>query len=145
MSPMPRSAPRAARHALIGPVATAGAAIAGLVTIGLVDPAQGGTYLRCPLNALTGHWCPGCGMTRATHQFVTGHPLAALGSNLLWPLFAALLVGAWFSWYRTAQQRPLPRWPLQLSPRTWVVLGMALVVFTVLRNLPADPFSALAP
>jgi Protein of unknown function (DUF2752) len=145
MSPKPRSAASAPRHPLAGPIATATAAVGGLIVVGLVDPAKSGVYLRCPLNALTGHWCPGCGVTRATHQMVTGHPLAALGSNLMWPLFAALLAGAWWSWCRTAQQHPLPRWPLRLSGRTWAVLVATLVAFTVLRNLPGDPFSALAP
>ena len=29
------------------------------------DPAEGG-YPACPLYTLTGYWCPGCGLTRAT-------------------------------------------------------------------------------
>jgi Protein of unknown function (DUF2752) len=145
MTPIHRAATGASRHAVIAPVAAAIGALGGLITVGLVDPANGGRYLSCPFNALTGHWCPGCGMTRATHHLLTGHPIAALGSNLMFPVFAALLIGGWLAWFRTAHGRPVPAWPSRAPTWSWVAMVAAMVIFTVLRNLPIDPFAALAP
>src|SRR6476646_11756481 len=45
----------------------------------------------CPLYALTGFACPGCGMTRAFHALFHGDFLTALDFNALVPVFAVLL------------------------------------------------------
>jgi hypothetical protein len=145
MTAVPQGVPSVRRAALLGPIATAAAAVGGLVTVGLVDPAKGGAYLRCPLYSMTGIWCPGCGMTRAAHHLATGHPLAALGSNLLLPVFAALAFGAWFTWLQTARGRGLPAWPARAPRWSWAAIGVAMIVFTVLRNISVTPFDALAP
>src|SRR5436190_21339343 len=39
----------------------------------------------CPVLRLTGHRCPGCGMTRAVFYLLSGRPRAALRANRLWP------------------------------------------------------------
>jgi hypothetical protein len=67
---------RARTHLLV-PAVLAG----GLV---LWDPARRGGPPLCPYRALTGHSCPGCGLTRSAgsllrgrwHEAVTLHPLA---------------------------------------------------------------------
>ena len=91
----------------------------------------------CPFHAVTGWWCPGCGMTRATYEMATGHPMSALGDNVLWPVAAVLIGWLVLSW----------RWPpaRRLSRVLGVWYGLALVtlVFSVVRNVPA--FAALAP
>ena len=77
-------------------------------------------------------------MTRATYEMVTGHPMSALGDNVLWPL-AAVVIGwmalAWL-WPRTPR---LSRVPVGV----WFGLVLLTFVFGAVRNVPA--FSALAP
>jgi uncharacterized membrane protein YhhN len=92
----------------------------------------------CPFHAVTGWWCPGCGMTRATYELVTGHPMSALGDNLLWPL-AAVVVG----WLVLSWMWPrLPR-PTRVPVGAWFGIALVTLAFGALRNLPA--FAALAP
>jgi hypothetical protein len=51
----------------------------------------------CPVHALTGHDCPGCGMTRALLALAQGDPVASFRQHpfalpvLLWAAAAALL------------------------------------------------------
>ena len=119
--------------------ALAGAAVlAGLlVTVRAVDPRLPGHYPSCPFHALTGLHCPGCGSLRALADLVHGDLLAALGHNALLVCFLPVVVVAFHRALtgRTAARRP------------WVApaIGLALVLWTVLRNLPVAPFSALAP
>ena len=91
----------------------------------------------CPFHAVTGWWCPGCGMTRATYEMVTGHPLSALGDNLLWPL-AVVVIGWAAAWLSPRAPRPT-RVPIGV----WFGLVLLTLVFGALRNVPA--FAALAP
>ena len=94
---------------------------------------------------MTGLYCPGCGATRATHELLHGHLLAALHYNALWvsvlPLAAYAGVSEWL--------RRRAGWPLwgDLSRRRWplLVLGVATLLFFLLRNLPLYPLTLLAP
>jgi hypothetical protein len=122
---------------------TLGALLAGvLVALWWVDPARLHVPL-CQLHALTGLYCPGCGATRATHELLHGRLLAALRCNALW--VSVLPFGAYTGlseWRRRRRRRPLwgdpsrRRWPL-------VVLGVAVVAFFVLRNVPVYPLLLL--
>jgi len=42
------------------------------------SPQEYSFYPRCPFYALTGHYCPGCGATRAIAELLHGHVAAAL-------------------------------------------------------------------
>ncbi len=113
--------------------------LAALVTV--AKPGHAALLPPCPLHALTGFFCPGCGTTRALYLLVHGHPLAAFGENAISVLLLPFLLyelGATL----THRWRPLsPRF----APRTlWIFLAIVLV-FAVLRNLPFFPFSMLAP
>lgn len=46
------------------------------------DPVKG-PILPCGFNLITGHKCPGCGMTRAVNSIMHGDPIAAFGYNKL--------------------------------------------------------------
>jgi hypothetical protein len=94
--------------------------------------------VACPFHAATGLWCPGCGMTRASIDMLTGHPMAALGTNVLWPL-AAVVVG-WVGLSLLGHR--LPR-PTRVPSGVWLGAVAVTTAFGVLRNLPA--FGALAP
>jgi hypothetical protein len=77
-------------------------------------------------------------MTRATYEMVTGHPMSALGDNVLWPLAAVVLGWAALAcvWPRAPR---LSRVPVGV----WFGLVLLTLVFGVVRNVPA--FAALAP
>jgi hypothetical protein len=94
--------------------------------------------VSCPFHAVTGLWCPGCGMTRATYEIVTGHPMSALGTNLLWPVVAVV-----FGWIGVAWLWPRVKPPSRAPAALWIGLVVVSLVYSVLRNVPT--FSALAP
>ena len=127
------------------PLVSAVAGVGGLVVVAAVDPAERGSYLRCPLHAMTGLWCPGCGATRATHRVLHGDILGALGANLFLPVFAALIVLGWLTWFLPTLGRRPPQLLARAPAWAWAVLGGALLTFGVIRNLPFAVTRALAP
>jgi hypothetical protein len=143
------SAPRRAwpvRPAVAGPVATALAGVAGLAYVAANDPNRtGAAFPACPFHAMTGLWCPGCGMTRATHALLHGDLAAAISANVFLPVFAVLIVAGWLTWFLPTIGRCPPRAVWRLPVGAWVGLGSALLVFGVVRNLPVPGFRALAP
>lgn len=111
-----------------------GAALAVILALSaayFVDPEKLRVPL-CPLHALTGLWCPTCGVTRAAHQLLHGHVAAALRFNpLLVVLLPVAAVGAWRGWLR----RPAVGW----------MLLTVVVLFGIIRNVPVEPFTLLKP
>jgi hypothetical protein len=114
------------------------------VVLYLFNPAQNSFYPRCTLYVMTGLYCPGCGSLRALHQLTHGHILTALHDNLL--LVLALPVAGIYSWrfaFWWLTEQPLPRFIIR---PIWIKILVAVVIlFTVLRNIPAAPFNWLAP
>lgn len=110
------------------------------------DPAASGSkFPACQFKAITGLWCPGCGLTRGLHQLFTGHPISALQYNIFVPLVLFAAVVAWWSWTRVSwgrQRLQLPSWAVRPLA---VYLPIVVVLYGVLRNIPAVPFSSLAP
>jgi hypothetical protein len=125
-----------------------GCALAGAsAVIALNDPsAAGSRFPACVFHATTGLWCPGCGLTRGFHQLFNGHIGAALSYNLFVPLVLVAVVGSWFTWTLAVWGRPL-RQRVSLTGSRWVTVGLPviLIAYAVLRNIPAVPFTALAP
>ena len=111
------------------------------------DPAAAGSpFPGCPFHATTGLWCPGCGLTRATHTLLRGDVLTALGANVFTPLALVLIAGSWWGWLRRAWDRPPARRTADRVPGWLTNVGVvALVLFGVARNLPWAPLRALAP
>jgi hypothetical protein len=117
--------------------------VAGAIYLWWIDPRQ--THLfRCALYDLTGWYCAGCGATRATHELLHGHLLAALSYNALWVL--ALPPTLWLtacSLRRFVQGGPLPA--CLTSPWFYLIVIAIGLAFALLRNLPWYPFVLLAP
>jgi hypothetical protein len=124
------------------------AAAFGIVALGYVavtDPAHHQTLVPpCPFHAATGLWCPGCGLTRATNAFLHGRVLAGFGYNLFTPLLFGLIGWSWLVWAGRAVGRPIPE-PATVPKKFWAGVIVAVAVFTVARNIPVSPLSALAP
>jgi hypothetical protein len=130
--PEPEHRVRGTRGAA-APLATGAAVAAGVAYVGIVDPNRPGHFLTCPLLALTGLACPGCGGLRATHDLVHLDVAGAWSMNPLWVLVAPLLVGLWSVWLvRAWKGRPGPSLPPSVA---WTGL-VVLVAFGVLRNVP---------
>ncbi|MER0445072.1 DUF2752 domain-containing protein [Streptomyces sp. Edi4] len=139
--PRPGRPPGAAPRALLVPLATLAAVASAFAYVGLVDPNEPGHYPVCPLYGLTGLYCPGCGGLRSAHDVVTGHLAAALGANALAVAGYLLFAVCWVLWaVRSARGRPLR---IELSDRQWWLVGVVVVIFSVVRNLPFG--SVIAP
>lgn len=136
------AAPAAAQRRLAWLV-VAGAAMA-MLALAVFDPVRAGFFPPCPLWKLTGFYCPGCGSTRALYHLLHGHLGEALAFNPLAVLAAPFVgYGLLSRLHYLLRGRFLPA-PF-LSARLIYVLGITLVVFAVLRNLPWYPFHLLAP
>ncbi|MEX0846545.1 MAG: DUF2752 domain-containing protein [Ilumatobacteraceae bacterium] len=138
----PRTPPFQRSAALAGGALLAGAA----ALVAVVDPSSpDSVFPRCALHAVTGLWCPGCGLTRATHQLLNGNPVMALGSNLFVPLVLGAIVMTWLVWVCRAFGRPIRSIAERLPDQFAMVIGVAMVAYTVLRNLPVASLRWLAP
>jgi hypothetical protein len=136
-----RAVRRVPRRVLLAAVGAAGTLGAGVLFS--YDPMRVGFYPRCPLYLLTGLYCPGCGALRAGHALLHGHVAEAVDFNVF------LVVALPFLVYGLVRRlAPLAGFALpevQLSGRAVRAVFAAVCVFTVLRNLPWAPFTALAP
>ena len=119
-------------------------AAGGLSVSYLLDPSSSDLYPPCPFLALTGFYCPGCGTLRGLHQLARGHPLAALDLNPLMMLLLPFV--AYFLASRVmlaVTGRPLRTFFVRPAV-IWTLLGVILL-YWLLRNTPAYPFTLLAP
>lgn len=113
--------------------------------IAVFPPNDQSFYPRCQLHSLTGLHCPGCGTTRAVHSLLNGQVEQAIAWNpialIVVPVLAIALIRSLWSW---AWERPAK--PMRRSP-AWIaaVIGTILILFGILRNVPIEPFSRLAP
>lgn len=123
-------------------VAAAGATAAAAALVAVRDPHRPGSYGTCPVLALTGLYCPLCGGLRAVHDLARGDLAAAAGDNLAVLLLLVVAAAWWVLWWRrggTLRPGALPPVPARVA---WPA-GVAVVLFTVIRNLPFG--GALAP
>lgn len=116
----------------------------GSAFVTFVDPSRLSFIPVCPLFALTGFACPGCGLTRAFHSLLNGDIIPAIDFNLLVPFWAVIFGYVLVSMVLLAVRgRGLPMWPTW--PRFLWAFLFVLVVFGLLRNLPWWPFTILFP
>ncbi|MDM7993081.1 MAG: DUF2752 domain-containing protein [Candidatus Fermentibacter sp.] len=98
----------------------------------------------CPFHELTGLFCPGCGSMRALDLLVAGRLSESLRSNaLLTPSLVLILTGL------AAEIVHPGRAPFRVGCRSSLIVGkaflIAVVVFTVIRNLPLELSRWLIP
>lgn len=115
-----------------GALGTGAVFVGALTYVGLGDPHNPDfVFPVCPFKALTGWNCPACGGLRMTHDVLHGDLGAAVVDNVFLlvglPMLAAWLLLRW----RRGQ-------PLMTTPAI-VVIAIAAVTWTVLRNLPGFP------
>jgi Protein of unknown function (DUF2752) len=139
------AAPASARprsERLRGPLLSAATLAAATLALHVRDPHVSHSWGVCPLYALTGLYCPGCGGLRGVNDLTNGHIGQAASSNLLLVLalpFAAFLFARWtYGAWTGREVRAVPVVPKAAA----TALIVLMVVFTVARNLPG---SWLAP
>lgn len=115
------------------PVVLGAVVAAATLLVALRDPHEGG-YPLCPVLALTGMPCAGCGGLRAAHDLATGDLAGAWAMNPLLTVAMPVAAVLWVVWLvRAATGRPARQVPVGV----WVALVVVVVAFTVLRNIPA--------
>lgn len=134
-----------ARNILASERSLARACLAGLIVIFvgafLSAAAEYALLPQCPFFHLTGLYCPGCGTTRMIFALAHGHLAEALHDNALSLLVLPIVL---YCLLRKSFDLRLPALP-QISRRWLTALTLAVVVFTIARNIPVGPFCKLAP
>jgi Protein of unknown function (DUF2752) len=120
------------RERLYGALGTGAAAVGALAYVGIGDPHRPDfAFPTCPFKALTGWNCPGCGGLRMTHDLLHGDFAAAVVDNVFLLVgLPMLLVWLLVRWRRGERLMPLP---------AIVVIAIAAITWTVVRNLPGFP------
>ena len=86
----------------------------------------------CPMLAVTGIPCPGCGMSRAIVYLITGHPAKSLDMHPLAPLSLILLL--YIGWNRYIISRKAKELPVLIG--IGVVLLLVCYVFRMYYLFP---------
>jgi hypothetical protein len=120
---------------LAAPIACGCCLAAGAAYVVADDPSDGGLFLPCPFRTLTGWWCPGCGLTRATHHLFRGDVVQAARYNLFVVLVLGAIAAAWLIWLVQASGRSID-WVRRIPVWSQVLAATVLVGFAVIRNLP---------
>jgi len=105
----------------------------------MFEPTNTALMPQCPLHALTGLHCPGCGTLRALHALLHGDVARAFSFNPLMMLALPVLIPAMVL---SMLRRSIGG---SLRPRTIHAIWITLMLYGVLRNLPWWPFTLLAP
>jgi hypothetical protein len=119
-----------------------GVAAAGLAAAALLfrfSPQEYSFFPRCPFYALTHHYCPGCGATRAVAELLHGHVAAALHFNAAVTLLLPVLLWYFGRMYWTAVRENRVEWP-EVPAWCWQTALAFVLIFTVARNLPQSIF-----
>ena len=97
--------------------------------------------MQCIVNKTTGLHCPGCGGQRAFHALLHGQVAHAAQNNLL--IFLVLPVAGI---KLTEELSGTKIFPAVFYSRKVVLSILVLVIlFSILRNIPVEPFSYLMP
>jgi hypothetical protein len=124
----------ARRQRMVGPAVTIGGLALLTVALHVRDPHDSGSWGYCPSAAL-GVYCPGCGGLRAVNDLTHGQIGAAASSNVLFVALLPLLVFLLGRWAYERWTGRVRQPNVRLVRAFLVSLGVAAVVFTVLRNL----------
>ena len=138
------SAPNYAAASRISAAAIIVAALTGAGAVGYFNPSNVKFFPVCPLYAMTGLACPGCGLTRAFHAFFHGDLFAALDFNALFPFFAFILGYFFVSLVLVAIRGRGLSFEI-FKPKFLYGFLVLSFAFAILRNLPIYPFSVLYP
>jgi hypothetical protein len=140
---MTASSRAAVAYRLFEPAGVAALAACGCAAVWLGNPTvPGGPFLVCPVKALLGIDCPGCGCLRMLYWLLHGDVCAAVRFNALGLVAVVLLVWAYVAWtYGRLAGRRI--WSWQHSRWSAPIALVLVSLWFVVRNLGFGPFPAL--
>jgi hypothetical protein len=110
-----------------------------------IDARHSHFFPACPFFNLTGLYCPGCGSQRAISALLHGDFRDAVDCNLMLVVSMPLLVySAFVAVFNVFRTKPEVQKIFYSTVFVRLFL-VAVVLFGVLRNIPAYPFTMLAP
>jgi hypothetical protein len=112
----------------------------GVFVVTYFNPSTSQFFPVCPLHALTGYSCPGCGLTRGFHSLFHGDIVSALMFNVMLPIYLIVFVYIGISFMFVAVRGRGLNF-LAFSPRMVYAFFVASLIFAILRNLPFYPFT----
>jgi hypothetical protein len=129
---MEPSAPHRHGTRLYTTLGTGALAVGALAYVGLADPHRPGSlFPPCPFKLLTGLNCPACGGLRMTHDLLHGDLAAAVVDNVFL-LIGLPALALWVLWRIRQGQRAF-------TLPAIVVVAVAAIAWTVVRNMPGFP------
>src|SRR5262245_22286270 len=102
------------------------------------EPGKTGFFPLCPFRWLTGFTCPGCGITRALHQILHGHFLAAFELNPLFLISIPFLLFALLRYSIIVLRGGVPRRNALPAPYIYAIF-VIVNLFWIFRNTPFYP------
>jgi Protein of unknown function (DUF2752) len=114
--------------------AVAATGLAGAACLYRYSPQEHSFYPRCPFYALTHHYCPGCGATRAVAELLHGRVAAALHFNAAVTVLMPVLLWYFARMYWTAVREDRVEWPQVPEWSSRAALAFVLV-FAVVRDI----------
>ena len=115
------------------------ALLAGAVYLFAFEPGKTGLFPVCLFRFATGYTCPGCGSTRAMHQLLHGHFIAAFELNPFFLLALPFLFYALIRYSVIVMRGGVPHHN-RLSASYIYALFFVVVSFWIFRNTPFYPF-----
>jgi hypothetical protein len=131
----PPAPPATRGRRILAPAATIGALSLATLALRLRDPHESGSWGFCP-SAAMGLYCPGCGGLRAVNDLTHGQLGAAASSNLLLIVAMPVVVFLLGRWCLDAWTGRVRDHSIRLAGWSTAVVLVAMVAFTVARNLP---------
>jgi len=113
--------------------------IAGATYLFIFEPGKTGFFPPCMFRLITGFTCPGCGSTRAVHQILHGHFIAAFELNPLFLVSIPFLLYALLRYSVIVMRGEIPN-RNSLQPPYLYALFVIVVSFWIFRNTPFYPF-----
>ncbi len=113
--------------------------IAGAAYLFVFVPGKTGLFPVCLFRFLTGYQCPGCGSTRAMHQLLHGHVIAAFELNPFFLVAIPFLLYALIRYSVIVMRGGVPTHN-RLPPPYIYALFFIVLSFWIFRNTPFYPF-----
>jgi len=109
-----------------------------------INPSEVDFLPKCPLFATTGVYCPGCGSQRATHQLLNFNLFGVINQNILYAASLILFIyhGTTLVLNKFFKQN---FYNYIYHPKTPIIILIFILLFWIIRNIPAYPFNLLAP
>jgi len=123
--------------------------IAGLIIIRTYDPyhaQERGFHLVCLSNAVTGYYCPSCGISRMFFELSHLNFIDAIRNNLFFFILLVPILGyvsLKYYLFFILEKDVLPG--IKLNKWIVIIFLIVMIVFTIIRNIPSEPFTFLAP